>query len=92
MNSRGEKMSNFLLDSLNNLQAYKELKKDIEDKKSPMASFGIIDESIGHIVYALHHHMDRQVLLLTYNEARSRRLYDDIKNLEIGRASCRERV
>ncbi len=74
-------MSNFLLDSLNNLQAYKELKKDIEDKKSPMASFGIIDESIGHIVYALHHHMDRQVLLLTYNEARSRRLYDDIKNL-----------
>lgn len=74
-------MSNFLLDSLNNLEAYKDLKKDIENKKSPIATFGIIEESIGHIVYALKEHTDRQILLITYNESRSRRLYEDIKNL-----------
>ncbi|HZK33011.1 MAG TPA: transcription-repair coupling factor, partial [Tissierellaceae bacterium] len=74
-------MSNFLLDPLNNLQTYIELKKDIEDKKSPIATFGVIDESIGHIVYALQEHMDRQILLLTYDESKSRRLYEDIKSL-----------
>lgn len=74
-------MSNFLLDPLNNLESYDKLKKDIKDKKSPIATFGIIDENIGHIVYALQEHTDKQVLLLTYNESRSRRLYEDIRNL-----------
>lgn len=74
-------MSNFLLDPLNGLQAYVDLKKDIEEKKSPIATYGIIDESIGHITHALGEHTNKQILLLTYNESRSRRIYEDIRNL-----------
>ncbi len=74
-------MLNFLVDPLNNLEAYNKLKIDIEKKNSPIATYGIIDESIGHILYALKEHTKRQILLITYNEVRSRRIYEDIRNL-----------
>ncbi len=74
-------MLNFLVDPLNNLEAYNKLKIDIEKKNSPIATYGIIDESIGHIIYALKEHTKRQILLITYNEIRSRKIYEDIKNL-----------
>lgn len=74
-------MLNFLVDPLNNLEAYNKLKIDIEKKNSPIATYGIIDESVGHIIYALKEHTKRQILLITYNEIRSRKIYEDIKNL-----------
>ncbi|WP_406243835.1 transcription-repair coupling factor [Tissierella carlieri] len=74
-------MLNFLVDPLNNLDVYNKLKTDIEKKNSPIATYGIIDESIGHILYALMEHTKRQTLLVTYNEVRSRKIYEDIRNL-----------
>ncbi|MBU5257288.1 transcription-repair coupling factor [Tissierella praeacuta] len=74
-------MPNFLIDPLDNLDAYNKLKKDIEKKNSPIATYGIIDESIGHILYALKEHTKRQILIISYNEIRSRRIYEDLKNL-----------
>lgn len=74
-------MLNFLVDPLNNLDAYNKLKIDIEKGNSPIATFGIIDESIGHILYALKEHTKRQMLIITYNDIRSRRIYEDIRNL-----------
>ena len=74
-------MKNFLIDPLKNLNAYKELIGKIEEKSSPIATYGIIEENIGHISYALHEHTGKQILLLTYDEARSRKLYEDIRSL-----------
>lgn len=74
-------MKNFLLDPIKNLKAYKELKSDIDKDISPIATFGIIDESIGHILYALEEDKTEQILIITYNELRARRIYEDIKGL-----------
>lgn len=74
-------MKNFLIDPLKNLEEYKKLTKDIEKDISPIATYGIVDENIGHILYALKEHIGRQTLLITYDEARGRKIYEDIVNL-----------
>lgn len=74
-------MNNFLIDPLKNLDQYNKLITDIKEKKSPIATYGIIDESIGHFLYALREHTDKQILLVTDNELKSRRIFEDIKYL-----------
>ena len=74
-------MTNFLIDPLKNLDEYNKLIIDITEKKSPIATYGIIDESIGHFLYALREHTGKQILLVTDNELKSRRIYEDIKYL-----------
>ncbi len=74
-------MKNFLLDPIKNLKPYKELTIDIERRISPIATFGITDESIGHILYALEEDKKDQILVITYSELRARRIYEDIKGL-----------
>jgi transcription-repair coupling factor (superfamily II helicase) len=73
-------MPNFFLDPLKTLASYEKLIKDIENRNSPIATNGIIDENIGHIVYGLREHTRRQMLLITYDEVKGRKLYEDIKN------------
>lgn len=74
-------MENFLIDPLKNLDSYNNLINDIEKNKSPISTYGIIEENLGHFTYALNEHLGRQVLIITYNEVRSRDIYDDIRNL-----------
>ncbi len=74
-------MENYLVDPLKNLNSYKNLLKDIKDRISPISTYGIIDESLGHFAYALKTHTQKQILLITYDEVRARRLYEDMKNL-----------
>lgn len=74
-------MENFLLDPIKNLKPFKELTADIEKSLSPISTFGIIDESLAHIIYALEEERKEQVLVLTYSEMRSRRIYEDLKGL-----------
>ncbi|MBC8587929.1 transcription-repair coupling factor [Paratissierella segnis] len=74
-------MVNFLIDPLKNLDSYKNLINDVERNKSPIATYGIIDENLGHFTYALNEHLGRQLLIITYDEVRSRDIYDDIRNL-----------
>lgn len=74
-------MENYLVDPLKNLNSYKNLLKDIKDRVSPISTYGIIDESLGHFAYALKTHTQKQILLITYDEVRARRLYEDMKNL-----------
>lgn len=71
----------FLIDPLRNLDSYSKLLSEIKDKVSPISTYGIIDENLGHFCYALKEHTRKQILLVTYDEARSRFLYEDIKNL-----------
>lgn len=73
-------MENFLLDPIKNLKPYKELLTDIKKGLSPISTFGIIDESMGHILSALCEESD-QILVITYNDIRARRIYEDIKGL-----------
>ncbi|MBU5439287.1 transcription-repair coupling factor [Tissierella sp. MSJ-40] len=73
-------MPNFFLDPLKTLASYEKLIKDIENRNSPIATNGIIDENIGHIVYGLREHTGRQMLLITYDEVKGQKLYEDIKN------------
>lgn len=74
-------MADFLIDQLKKLDSYKRLIEDIKNNLSPIATYGIIDESMGHFLYALNNHTGKQILVITYNEMRSKKLYEDIKGL-----------
>ncbi len=74
-------MKNFLVDPLKNLGSYNSLLKDIQNTVTPISTYGIVDESLGHFVYSLKLHTDKQILLISYDEVRARKLYEDIKNL-----------
>ncbi|MBZ2174594.1 transcription-repair coupling factor [Schnuerera sp. xch1] len=72
-------MQNMFIDPLRNWTSYKNLIHDINEGKSPIATHGIIDKNIGHISYALNQHTDKQILILTHDERRAKRIYEDIK-------------
>ena len=73
-------MKNMFIDPLKNLSSYKNLLKDIESNKSPIFTHGIINQGIGHMVYGINQHTDKQILVITYSEKRAKRIYEDIKN------------
>lgn len=75
-------MQNMLIDSLKNWTSYKELIDNINNRKSPISTYGIIDESLGHISYALSKHTNRQILIITYDEMKAKRIYEDIKKFD----------
>ena len=63
------------------MEPYKNLLQDINNEISPIFTYGLIDEELGHFVYGLNEHLNKQILLVTYDESKSRRLYEDIRNL-----------
>lgn len=79
-------MMNMLVDNLKNLKSYKEVLDDINKGVSPISLQGLSEENIPHIVAALNQHTDRQVLLVTYNEIRAKKLLEDIKFYMNGKA------
>ncbi len=74
-------MKDFLLDPLSSLKPYKKLIDDIKNNLSPIALHGILEENMGHFIMGLNKRTDRQILLVTYNEKRSKELYEDLKNI-----------
>ncbi len=74
-------MKDFLIDPLKNLEQYNKLLSDIKEKVTPISTYGIIDENLGHFSYCLKEHTGKQMLLITYDDVRSKNLYEDIKNL-----------
>ncbi|MBC8591234.1 transcription-repair coupling factor [Wansuia hejianensis] len=74
-------MNNFLVDPLKTLDPYNKILADIKKGISPIGTYGIIDENLGHIAYGLNKHLNKQILLITYDELKARRLYEDIRNL-----------
>ncbi|HLS54329.1 MAG TPA: transcription-repair coupling factor, partial [Tissierellaceae bacterium] len=74
-------MTDFLLDTLKQLDSYKGLIDNIKKEISPLATYGIIDENLGHFIYGLNTHLKKQIILITDNEAKARHLYEDIKSL-----------
>ncbi|MDY0235865.1 MAG: transcription-repair coupling factor [Gudongella sp.] len=74
-------MKDFLLDPLSSLKSYKKLIDDIKNKVSPIALHGILEENMGHFIMSLNKETDKQILLVTYNEKRSKEIYEDLKNI-----------
>ena len=75
-------MQNMFIDPLKNLASYDKLIKDIDKRISPISTHGIIDENIGHMVYGLNQHMNKQILIITYDEGKAKKIYEDIKNFD----------
>src|SRR5699024_12640287 len=61
--------------------SYRKILEDLEKGVSPISTYGIIDENLGHILYGRKEHVDKQLLLITSDERKARRLYEDIRNL-----------
>ena len=63
---------NMFIDSLKNLSSYDQLISEINKKSSPIALHGLSEENIAHISYGLNQHLDRQVLIMTYDDLLTR--------------------
>lgn len=75
-------MHNMFIDPLKNWTSYRKLIEDVNDLKSPIATYGIIDECIGHIAYAIKEDTNKQVLIITHDEIKAKKIYEDIKNFD----------
>lgn len=73
---------NMLIDPLLNMKPYIELIEGINDKVTPLAVHGVNEGSIGHLSYALNQHNNRTILIVTYDELRAKKIYEDIKNYD----------
>lgn len=74
-------MKDFLIDPLENLKAFNKLLEDIENNISPISMHGVLEENMGHLIMTLNKKTNKQILLVTYNEKRSKDLYEDLKNI-----------
>ena len=74
-------MKDFLIDPLLTLKPYKKLIDDIENNLSPIALHGLLEENMGHLIMSLNKKTDKQILLVTYNEKRSKEIYEDLKSI-----------
>lgn len=74
-------MKDFLIDPLKNLEQYNKVVKDIEARKTPISTYGISEEAFGHFSYALSQELGKATLIVTHNEIKSRKLYEDLVNV-----------
>lgn len=69
---------NMFIDSLKNLSSYDQLINEINKKTSPIALHGLSEENIAHISYALNQHLSKQILIITYDEIRAKKILEDL--------------
>ncbi|WP_200791887.1 transcription-repair coupling factor [Caloranaerobacter azorensis] len=67
------------INSLKNSKQYNELIEFINNRKYPVSLYGLSEESLSHICYGLNQHTGRQVLIVTYNELRAKKIVEDLK-------------
>ena len=67
---------------LGNSNPYTRLLDEVSKGTSPISTYGIIEENIGHISYALNRDLRKQILIITYDDIRAKRIYEDIKNFD----------
>ena len=72
-------MVNMLIDQLKNMQSYRQLLEEVDAKISPISLHGLSEENIPHISYGLNQHLGRQALIITYDEIRAKKIYEDLK-------------
>ncbi|KPU26591.1 transcription-repair coupling factor [Caloranaerobacter sp. TR13] len=70
---------NVFTDQLKNLNQYSKLIEAINTKRYPVSLYGLSEESLAHICYGLNQHTSRQVLIVTYNELRAKKIVEDLR-------------
>ena len=60
------------------LESYRSLLLAIEMERTPVFAEGVIDEQKAHMLFSLHAHTQRPLLVLTYSELRARQILDDL--------------
>ncbi len=73
-------MRNFLIDTLKEMDSYNKLLNNVKENNSPIMTYGILSENVGHILDGVSNHIGKQILVLTYQEKRARGIYEDIVN------------
>ena len=76
-------MKNFLADTLMTMGSYENLIDDIKKKKSVISVNGIIEEGLGHFIYSVNFNIPRKKIIITYDENRGKKIYEDLKNLNV---------
>lgn len=74
-------MANFLADVMLGLDSYRNLLKDISEKKDVIGINGVIEEALGHFIYSVSNHVGGSKFIITYEEHRARAIYEDLRNL-----------
>lgn len=70
--------ANMFIEQMKNLKGYKDIIKGIENNISPMAVKGMSQENLAHIAYAINSHMKKQILILTYDELKAKKIAEDV--------------
>ena len=74
----GNLKKDVFIDNLKNLDSYGELIDSVKSNNSPISVRGLSGESISHISYGLNKNLNRQVLILTYDDLRARAISEDL--------------
>jgi len=73
---------NMFIDPLKNMSSYNKLLAAIESKISPISIHGLSEENIGHLAYGLNKHTQRQILIITSDEIKAKKIFEDLKNFD----------
>ncbi|HLR35943.1 MAG TPA: transcription-repair coupling factor [Tissierellales bacterium] len=71
---------NMLIDPLLNMRPYMELIESIDNETTPIAIHGLSEGSIGHFAYVLNQHKNRTILIVTSDQLKAKKIFEDIKN------------
>lgn len=72
--------TNTLVDPLLSNKNYQELLENLKEKNIVNVN-GLLLEGLGHFIYSLDSHKPSSKLILTYDDKRAQRIYEDIKGL-----------
>lgn len=70
---------NSLLAPLLELDSYQKLLEDIKKEITPVFVSGVIDVQKTHLMYAVEEHLQRPIVILTYNEVRAKAICEDLR-------------
>jgi transcription-repair coupling factor (superfamily II helicase) len=79
-------MSDILFTPLEQFREYRRLLHSIRGGQSPASVFGLSETQKSHMIAALSKHIQRPVLIVTYNDVQARKIYEDLSFYGVGEA------
>lgn len=73
---------NMFIDPLKYMSTYNKLVEEIKSDTSPISIHGVGMENIGHLIYSLKKEINRQVLIISSDEVRAKKIFEDIRNFD----------
>lgn len=70
---------NTILGELGKSEKFKDLAKQIENKKSPIAISGLVDVGMVQILASLNEFDKQPICIITYNEIQAKKIYEDMQ-------------